>query len=30
MEEAKEMMQDPEMKELAETEFYEAKENYLN
>ena len=26
MEEAKEMMQDPEMKELAETEFYEAKE----
>lgn len=27
MEEAKEMMQDPEMKELAETEFYEAKRN---
>lgn len=26
MEEAKEMMQDPELKELAETEFYEAKE----
>ena len=26
MEEAKEMMQDPEMKELAEAEFYEAKE----
>ena len=28
MEEAKEMMQDPEMKELAEAEFYEQKKNY--
>lgn len=30
MEEAEELMQDPDMKELAEEEYYASKENYQN